>query len=273
MTHRHLVVIKPGALGDTLLLAPALRALRRAYPGMMVTVIGTPPYLELLALLGVAEAIASLERFDLYRPTGRGSTLLEGAVALALVSRAPPPGQPDPLRARGALCALWRSSRPPPGQGHVVPYLDACLRELLPHHTPLSRAAFELRDRPASVRPDPYVVLAPGAGSPAKCPPVERFVEIARQQALLGREPIWLIGPAELERGLEGQLPREHRCRQEPRLHEVAHLLAGAAAVWANDSGLAHLAALLGVDTTVFFGPTDPATWSPWGPRVRIERF
>jgi ADP-heptose:LPS heptosyltransferase len=50
-------------------------------------------------------------------------------------------------------------------------------------------------------------------------------------------------------------------------------LLSGATAVYANDSGPAHLAGLLGAPTTVFFGPTDPDVWRPWGPRVDIQRF
>jgi ADP-heptose:LPS heptosyltransferase len=37
-----------------------------------------------------------------------------------------------------------------------------------------------------------------------------------------------------------------------------------------NDSGITHLAALIGCPTTVLFGPTDPRTWGPIGRRSRV---
>ena len=33
-----------------------------------------------------------------------------------------------------------------------------------------------------------------------------------------------------------------------------------------------HLAAMLGLPTLALFGPTDPATWAPRGPHVRVLR-
>ncbi len=37
-----------------------------------------------------------------------------------------------------------------------------------------------------------------------------------------------------------------------------------------NDSGLSHLAAVVGAPTLVLFGPTDPRLWAPIGPRVTV---
>lgn len=39
-----------------------------------------------------------------------------------------------------------------------------------------------------------------------------------------------------------------------------------------NDSGPMHMAAAMGVPLVVFFGPTDPAVWAPWGTRGKIVR-
>jgi ADP-heptose:LPS heptosyltransferase len=39
-----------------------------------------------------------------------------------------------------------------------------------------------------------------------------------------------------------------------------------------NDSGPAHLGAIIGVPTLVLFGPTDPAVWKPLGPNVQVLR-
>jgi ADP-heptose:LPS heptosyltransferase len=35
-----------------------------------------------------------------------------------------------------------------------------------------------------------------------------------------------------------------------------------------NDSGVTHLAGLLGVPNVALFGPTDPALWTPLGTRI-----
>jgi ADP-heptose:LPS heptosyltransferase len=51
-------------------------------------------------------------------------------------------------------------------------------------------------------------------------------------------------------------------------LGSVAVRLAGATVVVSNDSGIAHLAAGLGAPVVAIFGPTDPVTWRPRGPRV-----
>jgi ADP-heptose:LPS heptosyltransferase len=39
-----------------------------------------------------------------------------------------------------------------------------------------------------------------------------------------------------------------------------------------SDSGVSHLAALVGIPTVVFFGPTNPDIWAPRGSHVRIVR-
>lgn len=39
-----------------------------------------------------------------------------------------------------------------------------------------------------------------------------------------------------------------------------------------NDSGITHLAALLGIPTVAIFGASDPANWRPLGPTVKVVR-
>lgn len=268
------MVIKPGALGDTLLLAPALRALRAVRPAMPVTVVGAMPQAALLPLLGVADRACSFDRFALYEPRGRGAELLAGATVLAMLS--PPQGVGiDPLRSRGARRTLWRPSRPGSGQGHAARYLHRVLQELYPDIAPLSRRPFPL---PAGTRvpgdpPPPYAVLAPGAGSAAKRLPLERFLALAEALSARGLQPLFLLGEVERDSGLERLIPAHCRRVLCPSPEALAGLLGGAREVYANDSGPAHLAGLLGAATTVFFGPTDPRTWRPWGPRIRVVRF
>ncbi len=55
-------------------------------------------------------------------------------------------------------------------------------------------------------------------------------------------------------------------------LRETAELLAAAPIVVANDSGLAHVAAAVGVPTLMLFGPTDHACLGPLAPNVDVLR-
>jgi heptosyltransferase-3 len=49
-------------------------------------------------------------------------------------------------------------------------------------------------------------------------------------------------------------------------------VLARAGLYVGNDSGVSHLAGAYGAPTIALFGPTDPALWSPVGPRVSVLR-
>ena len=55
-------------------------------------------------------------------------------------------------------------------------------------------------------------------------------------------------------------------------LLEVAEHLQQCEGYLGNDSGITHLAAMLGVPTLALFGPTDPLIWRPLGPSVRVIR-
>jgi ADP-heptose:LPS heptosyltransferase len=53
-------------------------------------------------------------------------------------------------------------------------------------------------------------------------------------------------------------------------LRETAEVMAAAGAVVANDSGLGHVAAAVGVSTILLFGPTPAATLGRFPPNVTI---
>ena len=53
-------------------------------------------------------------------------------------------------------------------------------------------------------------------------------------------------------------------------LLEVAWHLQHCDAYLGNDSGITHLAVLLGVPTVALFGPSDPVVWQPQGRAVSV---
>jgi ADP-heptose:LPS heptosyltransferase len=71
---------------------------------------------------------------------------------------------------------------------------------------------------------------------------------------------------------LEAAAVRPLRLLLDRPLVVVAAILRRARAFLGNDSGISHLAGMLGLPTLALFGPTDPALWAPLGPRVRVLR-
>ncbi len=121
----------------------------------------------------------------------------------------------------------------------------------------------------------PYLLIHPGAGSPRKCWPLERFVALARLKAAppSARQCVFLVGPAELDwwgPAAVQSLRREFPVLEAPPLAVLAGLGAGAAAYVGNDSGPTHLAAAVGTPTLALFGPSSPAHFAPRGRRVRV---
>ncbi len=119
------------------------------------------------------------------------------------------------------------------------------------------------------------VVIHPGAGSPAKCWPLERYEALIEYLHEVGRPVEVILGEVEAERWPAASLKRWQRdygARQPADLLELADLLKTAALFIGNDSGPGHLAAALGVPAISLFGPTDPQLWRPIGPRTVVLR-
>lgn len=108
-----------------------------------------------------------------------------------------------------------------------------------------------------------YVVLCPGAEyGPAKRWPY--FRELAERLDL----PVVLLGSAkDAESGTS--LPGRNLIGKTT-LDEAIHLIAGAAAVVSNDSGLMHVAAALGRPQVALFGSSSPEHTPPASPNARV---
>jgi heptosyltransferase-3 len=119
----------------------------------------------------------------------------------------------------------------------------------------------------------PVCLIHPGSGSAAKCWPAEHFsaiAEIARSQSL---NPVFLLGPAEMERLSEQDKQKIQNTApllSGLNLENVLGVLSCADCFFGNDSGISHLAGAMGKKTIVLFGPTNPAQYRPLGPNVYV---
>jgi hypothetical protein len=123
-------------------------------------------------------------------------------------------------------------------------------------------------------RPDDApVVVHPGASSPARRWPPERFAAVVRALVETGRT--CLVTGSEAERPLTAAvvepLARARRAGVASVIdaggrHDLAGLVRAirrAPLLISGDTGPAHLATALGTPSVVLFGPTSPARWGP----------
>lgn len=119
--------------------------------------------------------------------------------------------------------------------------------------------------RPAA----PYMVMVTNASWPTKCLPSTTWRQLLSLAESAGLEVLLPWG-SEAERQQACAIATGFAgARVLPRLglSEWAGLLAGSAGAICNDTGLAHIAAALGVPTVTAYGPTDPALIGATGER------
>jgi ADP-heptose:LPS heptosyltransferase len=86
----------------------------------------------------------------------------------------------------------------------------------------------------------------------------------------------WMIGPDEIERfgdAYRKRLEASAPVIVEESIEAAADLVCGARVYIGNDAGMTHLAALVGLQTFVVFGPTDPHVWRPLGNACHVVQF
>ncbi len=267
------LAIHPGALGDVLLAVPALRALRAATGRVVLA--AQPRIGALLAALDVVDGHVAFDALGL-------DTLFVDDAARS--PRLPPTsrlvcwfGARDAGFVR-RLTALVPGATvaPPAAAGRCVweHLLDTVGAGGGPWCAPL--------DVPATVRalgaetmiaagadgPPPWLVVQPGAGSAAKCWPVEAFARAIVTLAAGTRTNVLVHqGPADADAGAAAALRRQLGSGVvwlvEPGLPALAGVLAHARAYLGNDSGVSHLAAALGVPGLILFDARHLA-WRPW---------
>lgn len=277
-------------MGDILLSLPALHALRRRFQPSILTLAGNAEYLD-AACAQVADRIVSLERLPLHRLhagrrppaddvalwrsydrilswTGAASVDFRRSLQKIHPAALVAPWRPIAGETRHVSRIFLESLRP-----WLKPEDIAAMPEagLLPSDPEAGRAWLRLAGWGES---SSLVVLHAGAGGEEKRWGADRYLEVGR--ALLKSPHTLLLlveGPAEA--GIAGELAgRLASDRVIPAVRLPLQLLASvihnARAFLGNDSGIAHLAAGLGVPALVLFGPTSPRLWAPLGRQVSV---
>ncbi len=126
-------------------------------------------------------------------------------------------------------------------------------------------------DPPAGPSPAPgAVVLHPGAGSPARRWPTDRWAAVARRLLARGARVVVTGGPGEDALVARAAVPGAEPFPGGLPFPALSALVAGARAVVSGDTGIAHLAVAHATPSVTLFGPVAPGLWGP--PRSRRHR-
>ena len=284
------VVLHPGALGDVLLAIPALRALRASAPGDELVLAAQPRIGKLLAALGVVDRAPDFDTLGLHAlftasaPGVQSHELLAGARVVSWFGSRDA-GFADGLRSLARESVI--ASSVPADRLTVWEHLLASVATLS-----AGAASAEAWCEPIALREDivdagrralddagwngvrPLVILHAGAGGVAKRWAPEGFARLAEAMvAAFEAEVVVHEGPADRDAvaWLHDRVRVPVRTLADPPLETLAGAIHHAALWVGNDSGVSHLAAVLGAPTLALFTAANLA-WRPWasGAHVRV---
>lgn len=286
---RTIVLIHPGGLGDVLLAVPAMVRLRTRFPNHQLMLCAEDQVARLLLACRIIDAWASVHGrncSDLFAGagsiTGEMQTWMEDC-DLAIGWTQDLDGKlTETFKAAGAREVIVSSpfSTAIRSAHQCDRFLEAineapCERGgevLLTVTELLHRLGQACLEGVSLVNGQPLAVIHPGSGSPHKCVESETLASVVIALQVSGATPVILEGPADRK-------PVEHLLRSCPNppivlkgldLLTVAGLLAQARLFVGQDSGVTHMAGLMGIRTVAIFGPTDPARWAPRGTHVTV---
>ncbi len=286
-----ILIIHSGGIGDLLLALPAMRSFRQAFPHSVLELLGRPERLALVSHDLGATSIHSIDQTGmayLYLEDSslppRLSTFFGSFQAVLVFGKTGARVLADNLKRTGIERVIMIPSFPPENlRAHVSHYLSESLRnngigvEIQVDSLRLSGETriFEQSFQMASDLKEGERVLAihPGSGSPGKNWAPENFAAVADWASLRSRV-LLIFGPADGGALRIMQILKKTKpvIADQLSLIQLASVLKFCTAYVGNDSGITHLAAVLGIPTVAIFVATDPLVWGPVGARVKIIR-
>ena len=277
---KSVLFIRPGGIGDAVLLTPVIHALKKVFPHVTVELLVERRNHAVFGLCSEVDRIFCYDRpkelfavlrrsYDVVIDTEQWYRL--SAVVTRLVR--------SPMKvgfATNERCRMFT---------HPVPCSQDCYEaecffrllgplgiagDVMPAGETL-RVSNDARQQAASMLSDalqqPVLALFPSASIPEKRWDLEKFRKLVAWCANHGLQVVILGGRH--DRALGGQIAEGQKVLNLAGLTSIAEsaaVLEQAAVVVSGDSGLLHLASLLGRPTVSLFGPSNATKWAPSGP-------
>lgn len=252
------LVVHTGGIGDLILTFPALALLRNSGS---VTLAGAWERVSMAKHLGAVDDAESLDRIHFDTLFSEPSSVLREFVSGfdRVVVWMKDDGV---IRSRLHHCGVDRVDvfpgiPPETWTRHASDYFVECLG-----WTDLPERTIDFHR--GQITHD--ILIHPGSGGQKKNWPIDRFHHLADALRAIGRDTVWIRGPAEET----VSTPPNATHLPNIELTSLADELSRSRLYIGNDSGITHLAAVVGCDVVAIFGPTNPRVWAPRGAHVRV---
>lgn len=296
----HIALWMPNWIGDVILAMPALEVLRRKFPNTRITAIVREPSDQLLSRLPSVDSVirAPHPREGLMRQMAFAWSLrkyhfdlgvafpnsINSAMLIFLSGAKQRMGYDTESRAVflthllpitrhekktlyrvDYFCRLFAELKLDPPEKTFVP-LELC---------PEDRSENEILNIIHARENDLVVTVHPGTSKPARAWHADRFGILCQKLIKTRKAKIVLLGN-EKEEALLKQVrnyctPGAVYSIPQMNLREIALLLKNSTLFIGNDSGMMHLAAMVGTPLVGIFGPGSPATTGPYMEAARKE--
>ena len=277
-----ILTFRYGAIGDSLMAFPILRAIRAKYPESHITFIGHSAIVQLAQTSGLAEEVYEPSQFpwiDLYADEGITSPnwrnlLQQTDLAISLLRNGADPLKQNLLAAGATEAIVAHEYQHPVPQKHVVEYLAHSIgfEDISADHIP----PIALSNKTISPY-NPPIAIHPGSSDPARRWPAASFAAIINALLRQHQPVLLLAGPLDDEqlRNVQRHIKAKHSpglltILKNAPLVEVARNIQYCKCYLGNDSGITHLAALLGVPTLVMMHRVYIVHMHPLGPKVEL---
>ncbi len=278
-----ILIIRAGALGDTLMLMPAIKGLGKDSD---ITLAGRRPGIDFLC--------PYVNRCIDMETSGWHRLFMEETDSSSFPFPSPDHvvaflNDPD-CRLRGRLKALFPESSvnmfpvfpAEDDKSHIALYMAKAIQGAgLPID---GNRVFEESLEFPIMRPVPYVarengliVIHPGSGSRRKNYPPTFWLQLINEiRKIQDDNPgriLLLMGPAEVEIlpvFRDNLYERNITIKFLPEKEELISILGNTAVYIGHDSGITHIAAMLGIHVIALFKESSIERWRPIGPNVRI---
>ncbi len=275
-----ILVIRPGGIGDAVLLAPAISALRGAFPDSSIEVLAERRNAGVFDLIPGVDRLYCYDRgVDLIRVLRRRYDVVIDteqwhrlSAVVAALTRAP-------VRVGFSTNERARLLTHDVSYEHDTYEVLSFLR--LVESVTRQRTAFAEEVPWISVSPrfvddrrsHPTVLIFPGASVPERRWGSERFGELAERLVQHGCRVAVVGGQGDLDQSrviCSAGGPQVIDLVGALSLRDVAEVLAGANVLVTADSGLMHVAAAVGTPTVALFGAGIREKWAPRGSKHRV---
>jgi len=306
------LIIQPGAIGDCVLTLPVADFIRKTFKIGTLSMLGRSQYMLYLPTRSCIDSVRDLDSIDIHRlfipkkdfePQDNDSLITAFSGYQHIFNFLAGPGSDFEhnliftANCSNSVEVTTLLPKPPTDYKHHITkfYIDTIIEscrnyikrkpsvsvfsgkkkylkplksDLAAGHEILDSFGIKKKYRPA--------VIHPGSGGEKKCWHLDNFYLLAEELLEAGESVVFILGPAEQERYSRKIFDRLSLLAPvilESSLSRTFQILSCCGCFIGNDSGIAHIAGVSGVNTIVCFGVTDPAVYAPIGPKVKTFKF